>query len=263
MRSRWSTISRTMPTKSRTLRKNRRRLRKRRNEDDAEDDVRRMIASCRRSRTASGKTVLCAGGRGELDDAAAAMLAQVLTAQGATGRPVDHLALEPGRIRSLDLSDADAVVIGYLNPESGDPRALHRAPPQASETFPACRSGVLEPGGGRVERSQARRHDRLRFRRTHAAGGRHRGAVGAGGGQGGAGKESAANQGCAGQARAQSAQGSSIGARVASLQVCRSVVQRRGASGAVRYSEGLLQVRQFAGASRSKRTEQFWCEAVA
>ena len=62
--------------------------------------------------------MLCAGGRGELDDAAAAMLAQVLTAQGATGRAVDHFALEPGRIKSLDLSDVDAVVIGYLNAES-------------------------------------------------------------------------------------------------------------------------------------------------
>ena len=52
------------------------------------------------------------------------MLAQVLTAQGATGSPVDHFALEPGRIKSLDLSEADAVVIGYLNAKSGDPRAL-------------------------------------------------------------------------------------------------------------------------------------------
>jgi predicted PurR-regulated permease PerM len=65
----------------------------------------------------AGKVVLCAGARGELDDAAAAMLAQVLTAQGSTSRAVDHLALEPGRIRSLDLGDAHAVVIGYLNPE--------------------------------------------------------------------------------------------------------------------------------------------------
>ena len=109
----------------------------------------------------AGKTVLCAGGRGELDDAAAAMLAQVLTAQGATGKPVDHLALEPGRIRNLDLSDAHAVVIGYLNPRSGNPCALYRAPPQTSETFPACRCGLLEPGRGRIERSQARRDDRL------------------------------------------------------------------------------------------------------
>jgi hypothetical protein len=66
----------------------------------------------------SGKTVLCAGGRGELDNAAAAMLAQLLTAQGATSRTIDHLALDPARIKSLDLSDAHAVVIGFLNAQS-------------------------------------------------------------------------------------------------------------------------------------------------
>jgi hypothetical protein len=66
----------------------------------------------------SGGVVLCAGGRGKLDDAAAAMLAQVLIAQGATARPVDHPALEPARIRNLDLSDVDTVVIGYLNADS-------------------------------------------------------------------------------------------------------------------------------------------------
>ena len=38
----------------------------------------------------AGKMVLCVGGRGELDDAAAAMLAQVLTAQGATARMIEH-----------------------------------------------------------------------------------------------------------------------------------------------------------------------------
>jgi predicted PurR-regulated permease PerM len=66
----------------------------------------------------SGKTVLCAGGRGELDDAAVAMLAQLFTAQGATSRTIDHLALDPARIKSLDLSDAHAVVIGFLNAQS-------------------------------------------------------------------------------------------------------------------------------------------------
>jgi len=66
----------------------------------------------------SDKTVLCAGGRGELDNAAVAMLAQMLTAQGATSRTIDHLALDPSRIKSLDLSDADAMVIGFLNAQS-------------------------------------------------------------------------------------------------------------------------------------------------
>ena len=52
------------------------------------------------------KLVVCVGGRGELDNAAVAMLSQVLKAQGAVARTVDHLAMEPGRIKDLDLSGA-------------------------------------------------------------------------------------------------------------------------------------------------------------
>lgn len=66
----------------------------------------------------TGKTVLCAGGRGELDNAAAAMLSQVLTVQGATARLIGHHDMEPVQIRKMDLSGVDAVVIGFLNPGS-------------------------------------------------------------------------------------------------------------------------------------------------
>jgi hypothetical protein len=64
------------------------------------------------------KLVICVGGRGELDNAAVAMLSQVLKAQGANTRTVDHLAMDPARIRNLDLSGAHAVVIGFLNVQS-------------------------------------------------------------------------------------------------------------------------------------------------
>jgi len=60
-----------------------------------------------------GKSVLCIGGRGELDDAAAAMLAQALAVQGATVSRASFVDL-----RSLDLADVQSVVIGYLNPGS-------------------------------------------------------------------------------------------------------------------------------------------------
>ena len=66
----------------------------------------------------TGKTVLCVGGRGELDNAAMAMLAQVLTLQGAKSRAIDHSAMDPSRIKNLDLRDVDAVLVGYLNPKS-------------------------------------------------------------------------------------------------------------------------------------------------
>ena len=66
----------------------------------------------------TGKTVLCAGGRSEFDNAAAAMLAQVLTVQGATASMIEHHVMAPAHIRGLDLSGVHAVVIGFLNAES-------------------------------------------------------------------------------------------------------------------------------------------------
>ncbi|RWA65417.1 MAG: AI-2E family transporter [Mesorhizobium sp.] len=66
----------------------------------------------------SGISVLCAGGRGELDDAAAAMLAQVLEVQGAGASRASFTALEPSAIRRLDLGSIDTAVIGFLNRDS-------------------------------------------------------------------------------------------------------------------------------------------------
>lgn len=66
----------------------------------------------------AGLSVLCAGGRGELDDAAAAMLAQVLEVQGATATKAGFADLEPSSIRDLDLAGIDTVVVGFLNRDS-------------------------------------------------------------------------------------------------------------------------------------------------
>jgi predicted PurR-regulated permease PerM len=65
-----------------------------------------------------GKVVLCAGGRGELDDAAALMLGQVLAGEGATVRTVGHRALETARLGGLDLDGVDCVVVGFLTASS-------------------------------------------------------------------------------------------------------------------------------------------------
>ncbi|RUX59017.1 AI-2E family transporter, partial [Mesorhizobium sp. M7A.F.Ca.CA.002.09.1.1] len=59
-------------------------------------------------------SVLCAGGRGELDDAAAAMLAQVLEVQGATVSKASFADREPAGIRRLELETVDTVVVGFL-----------------------------------------------------------------------------------------------------------------------------------------------------
>ncbi|MBZ9675691.1 AI-2E family transporter [Mesorhizobium sp. ES1-1] len=66
----------------------------------------------------AGLSVLCAGGRGELDDAAAAMLAQVLQVQGATAATAGFADMEPSSIRNLDLAGIDTVVVGFLNRDS-------------------------------------------------------------------------------------------------------------------------------------------------
>ena len=80
-----------------------------------------------------------------------AMLAQVLTAQGATSRTIDHLALDPARIKSLDLSDVHAVVIGFLNAQSViHARYIVRRLKRARVHF--AWDSVLEAGGGRFER---------------------------------------------------------------------------------------------------------------
>lgn len=65
-----------------------------------------------------GKSVLCIGGRGELDDVAASMLAQVITIQGAEAASASYRDLKLGSIRALALEGRSAVVIGFLNQDS-------------------------------------------------------------------------------------------------------------------------------------------------
>ncbi|MEO5322459.1 AI-2E family transporter [Mesorhizobium sp. CC13] len=81
--------------------------------DDAEDGQASMELP-----DGTGKSVLCIGGRGELDDAAAAMLAQVLTVQGAEARTASHAEAEPANMRNLSLEDVDSAVVGFLNADS-------------------------------------------------------------------------------------------------------------------------------------------------
>lgn len=66
----------------------------------------------------TGRSVLCIGGRGELDDAAAAMLAQVLSVQGTDTATASHADAEPSRIRNLPLEGRDTAVVGFLNADS-------------------------------------------------------------------------------------------------------------------------------------------------
>jgi hypothetical protein len=95
-----------------------------------------------RNRCASGyRPELCVGGRGELDDAAAAMLAQVLAVQGATVSRASFVDIQPATIRSLDLASVQTVVIGFLNTDSQkQARFLVR---RFKRTSPSTRVGVV------------------------------------------------------------------------------------------------------------------------
>jgi hypothetical protein len=82
-----------------------------------------------------GKTLVCVGGRGEIDDAAAAMLAQVLEVQGSTVTTASHAALEPGNVALLDLKETDTAIVAFLNSRSAAHarhvvRRLKRAKPK-------------------------------------------------------------------------------------------------------------------------------------
>jgi predicted PurR-regulated permease PerM len=65
-----------------------------------------------------GRSFLCFGGRGELDDVAAAMLAQALSVQGAAASTSSFETLEPSRLRQFSLEGVDTVIVGFLNAAS-------------------------------------------------------------------------------------------------------------------------------------------------
>ncbi|RKE83627.1 AI-2E family transporter [Rhizobium sp. AG855] len=65
-----------------------------------------------------GRTVLCLGGRGAMDDAAAAMLAQVLEVQGATVYSGTHADLTARPAVQPRIEGVETVIIAFLNGNS-------------------------------------------------------------------------------------------------------------------------------------------------
>lgn len=97
-----------------------------------------------------GRSLVCIGGRGEIDDAAAAMAAQVLEIQGASVSVAAHQALEPSHFGGLALEGVDTVVLAYLN-SSSLAQARH-AVRRLKRRSPKLRVGLLvpiEPDGDR------------------------------------------------------------------------------------------------------------------
>lgn len=74
-----------------------------------------------------GRAVLCVAGRGPLDEASAAMLAQLLELHGINTRVVSHEAVSATSINELDVADVRMACICYLEPGSfGNARYLVR-----------------------------------------------------------------------------------------------------------------------------------------
>jgi predicted PurR-regulated permease PerM len=67
--------------------------------------------------------VLCVAGRGPLDEASSAMLAQLLRKHGLGARVIGHQAVSRDRIRDLDLTGVAMICISYLD-ISGSPAHL-------------------------------------------------------------------------------------------------------------------------------------------
>jgi len=108
--------------------------------------------------------VLCVAGRGSLDEAAAAMLGQLLEKQGIAARVVPSDAVATENIFKLDVTDVDMVCLSYL--EAGGftnarylARRLRRTLPNAqilvgfwtlTEEAAENRNALRESGADRV-----------------------------------------------------------------------------------------------------------------
>lgn len=88
----------------------------------------------------SGKTVFCIGGRGPLDDASAAMLAQVLQVQGAEVAVARHFDLSDRRGTNLVSERTSAIVVCFLNEDSG--RHARTVVRRLKRLYPAARVGA-------------------------------------------------------------------------------------------------------------------------
>lgn len=71
----------------------------------------------------AGEPVLCVAGRGPLDEASSAMLAQLLRKHGLGARVIPHGEVSRGRIRDLDVTGVAMICIAYLD-ITGNPAHL-------------------------------------------------------------------------------------------------------------------------------------------
>ncbi|MDU0365385.1 AI-2E family transporter [Rhizobium sp. 25PS6] len=88
-----------------------------------------------------GKTVFCVGGRGPLDDASAAMLAQILQVQGAEVVAARHSDIPNRRAMSLIPKQSNAIVVCFLNEDSARHASILIR--RFKRIYPAIRVGAV------------------------------------------------------------------------------------------------------------------------
>jgi predicted PurR-regulated permease PerM len=122
-------------------------------EEEAKDDPAETTAKVPPSQPADdaqslpdgeGKSVLCLGGRGAIDDAAASMLSQVLAIQGATVSQADHATVSGRTVNLLRLTEIDTVIITFLN--AGSKAHARQAVRRLKRQKPSLRVGILITG---------------------------------------------------------------------------------------------------------------------
>ena len=88
-----------------------------------------------------GYKVLSIGGRSKLDDIAAAMLAQSVEAEGAVATELSHLDLTASRFSTVAATDADCVILNFLDHSPSRGSLLHLR--RIKRAVPHLRVGVV------------------------------------------------------------------------------------------------------------------------
>jgi predicted PurR-regulated permease PerM len=86
-------------------------------------------------------SVICLGGRSNLDDVAAAMLAQALLTEGAVAMVAPHTDLSVSRLRNQPTDAHQCAIISYLDPAPSRASFLHIR--RIKQTAPHLRVGVV------------------------------------------------------------------------------------------------------------------------
>jgi predicted PurR-regulated permease PerM len=85
--------------------------------------------------------VACMGGRWAIDDVSAAMLAQVVAAEGAQALAYSYADLSPARLENLQLDQTDCLIICFLDPTPSRASLLHIR--RIKRLAPKLRVGVV------------------------------------------------------------------------------------------------------------------------